>query len=237
MLLKSTSALLAGMLLLCNVSSAQEEMSEPKTKLFDHRIGVQVNELVRQVFNFSNTSSAINNPYLLMYSLNFSKSGWGIRMGVGPRFSSFKDDDGITQEENDINAIDARIGLEKAFKLSDRWSAGAGADFVYGNDVSYSKTFVRSFDSTSTDVVSTTNYSGYGGMAWIRYHITPKVHIGTEASFYYRTGDYKQEVSITRKTNTFNGQSIFKTTVTDVDNKLKEAKFNLPMVFYLVVMF
>ena len=48
-------------------------------KHFNHYVGVQVNGLIRQVLNFSNTTpTAPLNPYLLIYSLNH-KSGWGLR--------------------------------------------------------------------------------------------------------------------------------------------------------------
>lgn len=219
---------------------AQEEPAAPKVKIFEHQVGVQANELIRQVFNFNNNSNALNNPYLLTYSLNWKKPGVGIRLGVGPDFRSFKDDDGVVQQDNNINVMNLRFGLEKTFVLSDRWSAGVGVDAIYFNDVSYTKTFTRSFDSTATDISSSTSTKGGGAMGWLRYHITPRVLIGTETSFYYSTGDFKQQVSITRKTgNTspIGGPSKFETKITKTDNKVEFGKFNLPMVFYLVVKF
>lgn len=230
-----TAAILI-LMLTGNVVSAQDATIEPKTKLFDHKIGVQMNELVRQVFNFNNSSSQTDNPYLLIYSLNFAKSGWGIRLGAGPRFISFNDDDGVTQEDVDISAYDLRLGVEKAFRLSPRWSVGVGADCIYGNDISYSKTTVRSFDSSKTDISSRTNYLGYGAMGWLRYHITPHIQIGTETSFYYKNGDFKQKITITRSQN-FGGPPTAQTKITELDNKIKEGKVNLPMVFYLIVNF
>lgn len=227
--------------ILCTFQSttfAQDEPdAAPKSKIFEHQIGVQVNELVRQVFNFNNTNSNINNPYLLIYSLSLAKSGWGIRLGVGPDFKTFKDDDGITQRDNNVNKLNLRFGLQKSFKLSDKWSAGAGVDGVYFSDVSYSKTFVRAFDSTYTDLSTQTTTKGYGGMAWLRYKIAPRVLIGTEASFYYRSGDNKQTIEVRSRTGNGFGQPQFVTTTSKLDNKLKEAQFNLPMVFYLIVSF
>lgn len=219
---------------------AQEEPAAPKRKIFEHQVGVQANELVRQVFNFNNSSNALNNPYLLTYSLNWKKPGVGIRLGVGPDFRSFKDDDGVVQQENNINVMNVRFGFEKTFVLSDKWSAGIGVDAIYFNDVSYTKTFTRTFDSTSTDISSSTSAKGGGAMGWLRYHITPSILIGTETSFYYSKGDFKQEISITRKTsngNPIGGPSKFETKITKTDNEVEFGKFNLPMVFYLIVKF
>lgn len=236
-------SLLCGIALLClGISNvfAQDEVKDnkPSRKLFDHRIGVQANELVRQVFNFNNSAgSSINNPYLLTYSITWAKPGIGLRFGVGPQFNSFSNDDGIVQTENNINRMSLRAGIQKVFTLSDRWTAGAGGDAVYFNDRSYTKTFTRSFDSTKTDIATEVKTFGYGGMAWLRYHITPRIHIGTEASFYYSTGDNKQRIIIeTRDNNTFPG-SRRKTTVSELKDKRKEGVFHLPMVIYLVVKF
>lgn len=220
-------------------ANAQDEPATPKQKIFEHQVGVQANELIRQVFNFNSNNNTLNNPYLLTYSLNWKRPGIGIRLGVGPDFRSFKDDDGIVQQENNINVLNLRFGIEKTFVLSDRWTAGAGVDGVYSGDVSYTKTFTRSFDSTSTDMASSTITKGYGAMAWLRYHITPRILIGTETSFYYRKGDFKQDISITTKTQggIIGQPAVFETKKTKIDNEVQFGTFNLPMVLYLIVKF
>lgn len=211
----------------------------PKEKFLDHRIGVQANELIRQVFNFNNsTNNTLNNPYLLTYSITHAKTGLGLRLGVGAEFNSFKADDGITKSENDINKVNARAGIEKVFKLSGKWSAGAGADVVYYNNTSYTKTSVRTIDSSKTDLATSESTLGYGAMAWLRYHITPRIHIGTETSFYYRKGDVSQTLTISRRDFTGGSTTPKIVTTTDkLDNTVKEGIFRVPMVFYLVVMF
>lgn len=222
-----------------SIANAQDEPANPKQKMFEHQVGVQANELIRQVFNFNNNNNTLNNPYLLTYSLNWRKPGIGIRLGVGPDFRSFKDDDGIVQQENNINVMNLRAGLEKTFVLSDKWSAGAGVDYVFANDVSYTKTFTRSFDSTYTDIASSNVTQGYGAMAWLRYHITPHILVGTEASFYYRKGDFKQDISITTKTQggPIGQPAVYETKTTKIDNEVEFGTFNLPMVLYLIVKF
>lgn len=224
--------------LFATTAYAQDEPATPKQKIFEHQVGLQANELIRQVFNFNNNTGALNNPYLLTYSLNLKKPGVGIRLGIGPDFRSFKEDDGIVQQENNINVLNARFGIEKTFVLSPRWSAGVGIDAIYANDVSYTKTFTRTFDSTSTDISSSTSTKGGGAMGWLRYHVTPHILIGTEASFYYTGGDFKQDITIRTKTVSGPiGQSKFETKTSKIDNKVAFGKFNLPMVFYLIVKF
>src|SRR5580704_1754660 len=71
--------------------------TEPNEKTYDQTVGVQLNDLIRQVLNFNNsTSTTPVNPYLLTYSINSHKTGWGLRFGVGYNYSSTSSDDGIT---------------------------------------------------------------------------------------------------------------------------------------------
>ena len=211
----------------------------PKTKKFDHKVGVQVNELIRQVFNFSNTASTVHNPYLLIYTVNHTRTGLGIRAGVGYTLRNINDDNGINKSETHINDVKARLGFEKAFKLSERWSAGAGLDFVYSNANNRTKNVLNSFDSTTT--VTKTLVSNYGGgpMVWLRYHITPRVLIGTEMSTYYTSGFDKKTVEITKKgfTPGPSPRPQFNTTISHSDDKLSDVVMNLPVALYLIVSF
>jgi hypothetical protein len=68
-------------------------------------------------------------------------------------------------------------------------------------------------------------------MAWLRYHITSKILLGTETSFYYLTGEQKQTITIT---DPFGGGSSFPTTTS---NKVSQGNISAPVVFYLTVKF
>lgn len=233
----------AAAILLCSYSTmyAQDDVltSDSRGNGFklNHTIGVQVNELVRQVFNFNDVSARNTNPFLFIYHVNHNPTGWGVRLGVGPYFKTFQDDDGIVETESDVNIFDARVGIEKAFRLSPKWSAGAGADFVYHRDLTITKTFTKTFDSTRTDLNSNITTIGYGAMGWLRYHITPNVLIGTETSFYYRSGDNKQQISITTKQSGFPGPGTTQTKKSEIDNGVKEGIFYVPTAIYLMVRF
>ncbi len=223
---------------MCN---AHAQTSDPastgaKEKMVDQYIGVQLNGLIRQVFNFNNSTSSTNvNPYLLTYTINSKKTGWGIRAGVGYNYNSStsSNDGGISTTDSKINDLQARLGVDKLFKLSDKWSAGAGLDLVYNTNNDHTiNTENASFGNggivTDTKTVSST-YGG-GPMAWLRYNISQKILVGTEASFYYVTGNTKSTISISDPNN-FNPANV--PTVTS--GNIGQGTFNSPVVFYLVV--
>jgi opacity protein-like surface antigen len=212
------------------------DVAVTKEKKVDHFVGLQMNGLIRQVFNFNGGSQAVENPYLITYNINSHKSGWGLRTGLGYNYKSGANNDGITETKFKINTLNARLGIEKAFRLSDKWSAGVGLDGLANSDDDNTTNIVRSFDTTTTVTKSVISSYGGGAMGWLRYNITEKILIGTEASFYYTTGTQSQTIILTRRVR--NGPSFFETT-TETKSKptISEAVLNLPLVFYLTVKF
>ena len=206
-------------------------------KHVDQYVGVQLNGLIRQVFNFnSSTASAIVNPYLLTYNINF-KSGFGLRFGAGYNYSSTASDDGITATATKLNDMQLRLGVEKLVVLSQRWTAGGGVDFVFNNNNDNTSNTVHSFDTTTTATKTTITSYGGGPMAWIRYHITKRVLIGTEASFYYVTGTQTNTVDVTTTTNNGFGATTTVTKETVSKPSVSQGTFSSPLVFYLIVKF
>lgn len=209
----------------------------PKEKKFDHYVGAQVNGLIRQVFNFSNANNPTNNPYLLTYNINFRKTGWGLRVGGGYEKRFIASNDGVTDVESDINNYQARLGVEKRFQLSGRWTAGVGIDGVYGNDVNNTTTVTTAFDTVTVKSKTSVNTIGGGVMAWLRYGITDNIFIGTETSYYQRYGSNEIKTTITQRQQTFPGTGTVTTTTSKKDHDLAEGVISLPVVFYLVVKF
>ena len=206
-------------------------------KQCDQYIGVQLNGLIRQVFNFnSSTTSTVVNPYLLTYNINSRKTGWGLRAGIGYNYNSTSSDDGITATTTKVNDLQVRIGIEKAFTLSDKWSAGAGLDGVYNNNNDNTTNMVRSGDTVTTTTKTVGSSYGGGPMAWLRYNITPRILIGTEASFYYVTGKTKNTVDVTDVPFGGGGGGIT-TTETTSNPKVSQGVFSSPVVFYISVKF
>jgi hypothetical protein len=208
-----------------------DDNSVKKEKSADMYIGVQLNGLVRELFNLNgSTTSANNNPYLFTYSINSRKTGWGLRLGVGYNYNFFSTNDGITQTDNNINDLQLRLGVEKMIQLSKKWSACGGIDLVLNNNDDHTTTTVNSspgFPGTVTDTKTNTMTYGGGPQGWLRYHITDRVLIGTEASFYYTTGKEKKSISINTGTGGVNQP--------DEDNNVSQGSFNSPIVLFLFV--
>src|SRR6187431_2493251 len=108
--------LLAVLMMTASASYAQTPDSTIRTKRYTHQVGVQVNEIFKQIFNFNGT--AVNtNPYLFTYSINSVRSGWGLRVGVGYNYQKITTDDGITKKMSELNDLQLRLGGEKMFVL------------------------------------------------------------------------------------------------------------------------
>lgn len=231
-------AMLAATTTVCFSQTATNDV-QLKSKKLEHTVGVQMNELIRQVFNFNNsTATNLNNPYLLYYSVTHAKTGLGIRAGIGYNYQDFTNDDGIVRSVTENNDLNARLGIEKAFKLSGKFSAGVGVDAVYANDWNKTASKVVSFDTTITTIKTTVGQIGGGVMGWLRYNVSDNIQIGTETSFYYQTGDKKQNITVIniRQTGSTGGGTTT-TTESKVDSKQSNGVFRVPVVFYLLINF
>jgi hypothetical protein len=220
-------------------SFAQTDATNGKSEQsYDQTVGVQLNDLIKQVLNFNNsTSTTPVNPYLLTYSINSHKTGWGLRFGVGYNYSSTSSDDGITAASTQLNDLALRLGIEKSFKLSDKWSAGVGIDAIFNSNNDVTSTTVESGDTTTTATKTVIFSYGGGPMAWLRYHVTDKILIGTEASFYYETGTQNNTVDVTTTSSFGGGGSVTTTTETDSKPTVSQGTFTSPVVFFIMVKF
>src|ERR1043165_3893363 len=127
----------------------QETPAAPKERKHNHYVGVQLNGLIRQVINFNNnTASTLVNPYMVVYSVNSVKTGWGLRAGLGFQYNSSNVKDGITETDQKINDINGRIGIERRFQLSRKWTVGAGLDGLITNNDHNTTVTIHSFDTT-----------------------------------------------------------------------------------------
>jgi hypothetical protein len=210
---------------------------------YNQHIGVQINELVQQVLNFNNsgaTNTINNNPYLLIYSINSARSGWGLRFGAGFTTNSNTTNDGISETQTNITDMHFRLGIDKAFKFSAKWSAGIGVDGLYNSNNNNTTATIRSSDTTTTN--TKTKFPSYGGgvMGWLRYHVTKNIQIGTESSFYYTTGQEKDVIAVTKRTNdpgNFQSFPPITTTTTATSNKTTQGTFSVPVTLYLILKF
>ena len=230
---KYATLLSLSLITILNANAQADSITTKKEKLFDHSIGIQVNDLIRQVFNFNNTSTNTNtNPFLLTYTINTTKTGWGIRIGTGYNYNSATTNDGINKKTTDINDLQLRLGIEKSFKLAGNWSAGAGIDGVYNTNNDNTKALTISFDTITVNTKTVLSTYGGGAMAWLRYNFTKNILIGTEANFYYLTG--YQTITTTTK---YSSSPTYNPTPDKNDNKISNGTISLPIVFYAIVKF
>ena len=87
---------------------AQTTEGTPKQKHYTHQAGVQINELLRQIFNF-NGNAANTNPYLVTYTINSVRTGWGLRAGIGYNYQSLTND----ELRNKTNEFKQRIAAQQ----------------------------------------------------------------------------------------------------------------------------
>ena len=99
------------------VCFCQEDLEEEKK--FDHYIGLQMNEFIRQIFNI--TSTSLEHPYYLNYAINMHKNGWGMNFGFGYDYFNTIDGDAITEVNNSLDKYSFRLGPEKKYNIGKRF--------------------------------------------------------------------------------------------------------------------
>lgn len=205
-----------------------------KVRHFDQVIGVQINELTKQVFSINNSNSVNTNPFLITYDLTERDTHWGLRAGLGFTYADSTGNEdpnnsgsNTLTEKRKTHGVQFRIGVQKTFSLSDKFTSGVGLDLVYKHiDSSLSETSTAGqYGYTAT---SKTNLFGGGPMVWVRYNVSKRILIGTEISIYYLSGHQKGSISYMGYQGTPDE---------DINNKQTEGKINLPVAFFLSLKF
>jgi hypothetical protein len=186
-----------------------------------HYISLQANQLFRQLFSLSNTSSsAINNPYLITYSVNNNVSGFGFCAGLGYTFNEFKDGDGSIERETKINDLAIRIGFDKKSLLGKRWILGFGADIVIDNQSNTTTT--SNFGGNAVETKDKVSGWGLGPRLSLSFKITEKILVGTEATYYFKSLKNTTELN-----SGFSNES--------ESTDLKSFQLNVPAVLFLTL--
>ncbi len=215
---------------------------EKKEEKYFHFIGLQANQLWKQIFNFNNTTTT-DNPYLLVYSMNSPKTGWGLNAGLGYNYSEIKDKTDPDGRITRINDFSLRAGVSRIVHLGKRFVAGYGADLLMNFNKDKTAT-ISSFDnsseidSTFSSSASVLNNYGGGLRVSLSYHITERVLIGTEATGYLVTSNDKQNVSQTNKIFfVFNNTTEIHVTNSNSETITNKFSITLPTVLFLSVRF
>lgn len=213
-------------------------------KKFSHYAGIQANELLRQLFDFNNNNTAINNPFLAVYSVTWNKINAGLSFGIGYSYKKSLDKDAPVGRESKINDLSYRVGFEKKFILGRRFEGGVSLDMIMGyktdKTISLSVTNLGSqIDSSESTVSSKATSLGYGPHVFLGFHITDKILLGTEATMYYTAKKEKQNVLVVNTvTNIFNNNSQeVNTSNFNAGTETDEFVFTVPVALFLLVKF
>jgi hypothetical protein len=207
------------------ISFAFSQTDSLKQKKSVHYLGVQANQLARQLLNFGN-ASAIDNPYLLVYSVNAASSGMGLNAGLGYTYTQSKDGDSFNTRETNINNLFFRAGFEKKSSLGKRWIVSWGFDLVVDAQKNDTKNTVDfGGGKSTTETVTKSNATGIGPRFTLNYRITERIFLGTETTYYFKSGTNSSEI-------TQSGGSKSKT-----EDKFKRVQLALPAVLLLIIKF
>ena len=220
---------LSMILVFAGIAVCNAQTDETNNKTCDNFIGVQVNGLIKQILN-ANTA-ATGNPYLFNYSIDSKKTNYGFRIGIGYNDNVAANTTGINVTSSKTNDLQLRLGFEKAYILSHRWSAGIGIDFIlnYNNDYNNNANNYYSDTTISNSKTLMTTY-GAGAMGWLHYNITKHIVLGTESSYYYYAGTKNQTVDYT--TNIAGSNVVAES---KINTTVSHGNFSSPMVIYLMI--
>lgn len=202
-------------------NTAQENDPAPARRA-THYVGIQANQLVKQLLNLGGSTSAVNNPYLITYSVNSNATGVGMNLSLGYVLDETSGGDFQSQVNTEIKEFFFRIGVEKKTQLGKKWLLSAGGDIVADNESNRTETLFSGSDTPSVEE-DKINAIGSGFRVGLNFHITDKILLGTEANYYFK---------FISTTNTLTQP--FGTPMKHSDDK-KKFQLNVPAVIFLVV--
>lgn len=225
---------------MCLSVLAQEET--PVVRKSSHYVGLQANQLIRQVFNFSGTGPAINNPYLLTYAVNSIEGGAGFTAGFGYTFLEASDGDQFIDRTTTTNDVFFRFGFENKSQLARKVIFSLGIDIVLDRQKQETETKEKTQSQINFESSTRTVGTGLGPRLTINYQITDKIIVGTEANYYYKSFKIEQtqkNVFFETQFDPITGQP--RQVRRSVDNteteKQKRFQFNSPAVIFLIMKF
>ena len=204
------------------------EDSEPapdNSKTVSQYIGLQANQLIRQLISFGGNNTAITNPYLLTYAVNSKSNGWGFATGLGYSSIQTKTTDVFVSTTSKIDDFAWRVGFEKKVYLSRHWLAGFAGDVLFENNKAVSTANNGTVPNPTT--TTTIKRNGFGPRVSLNYQFHNKLMIGTEASYYFKWITQSQK-STNGGTNPSNSNG---------DTRLRSFSFTLPAVIFLALKF
>lgn len=206
-------------------SAFSQDAPEKKSQAY---VGIQINQLIRQIFNFSGSATAVNNPYLLTFASNSTQTGWGLNLGWGFNFNEFNQGDAFSTTKTSINDLFFRMGFEKKSEFAKNWVISSGLDVVvdFQNNTTRTKTSTGGQgQNLESKTVNRSTGVGLGPRVTLSYNISERMMVGTEATYYFKSIN-----------NTIENSGDLQATDETTEN-LKRFQLAPPTVIYLILKF
>ena len=197
-------------------TQAQEEEQADSTLEGDY-IGLQANQLIRQILSLSSVGTP-DNPYFINYTKVGSK-GSGFNIGFAYSTDKFEEQQNIVSLTTETSNFAIRIGLEKRKRLSKKFTYSIGMDLLVQSTRNETVS-VNNFDSQEITTESKSSGFGLGPRLTLNYEITDNLFVGTEANYYFRSLTDKFESSLTN---------------TDDSTDISRLTFSAPSVLWLII--
>lgn len=234
----------AALVAACTSFYCEAQNETPLTKKYNHYVGFQANELLRQLLNLSDNDNAVDNPYIVTYSIESIRSRLGLHIGFGYTYNRVSHKDAPVSSETKVNDLFYRIGFLKKVGLGKRFEAGLALDLIGGYQLD--KTFTSSvtpqgstIDTSNTSITNKIITYGGGPQLSLGFYITEKIILGTEASMYYSMKRNTQNILVKNiSTDIFNGGDPIITT-SNFNDEVDTYGFaiTLPVSIFLIVKF
>jgi hypothetical protein len=209
--------IIAHTLVVAQTRPTEEIQENAPARKSSHYIGIQANQLLRQLISFGGNSSPVSNPYSLVYSVNSNVNGFGLTTGLGYSAQDSKTTDQFSSITTKTSEFAWRIGLEKRTYLSRHWLIGLGGDIL----VESAKTETSNKgNGVTTSITTDSKRSGFGPRVSLNFQFHRRLMVGTEAAYYFRWIKQKQTSIGTGQAN-------------DPATSLRSFAFTLPAVIFL----
>ncbi len=204
----------------------------PKKPRYNYSIGLQANELWRQILPLGGSTSGSNNPYLFMATINSKKTGWGLKFGGNYINTNVTDQDAANKRTSKINSSLVKMGLEKYIVLNNRFDAAFSIDGIGEYTENFTSNVLSSFDTTISNTLIKKTVAGGGPAARLIYKPSKHIQIGTEA-FAYFWGTENRNDFITKVI--INGGNVFESQNSSNKNGNTNFRVTLPTAIFIII--
>lgn len=171
----------------CNSLKAQD--TSFNSSIYNHQIGLNATEFIKQFLILNNNNLPNNSPYLVTYK--YLTNGKGLRTGLGATMtnSNRNPNNGTSSISTQGLSINFRIGYEKQYSISKRWQYYVGFDVLYDYSLSRTKTAsVSGFPPQTTEISSGTESFGVAGgpVLGVQFMLGKRISFNAETNAYYR---------------------------------------------------